>query len=148
MTKTRPRYETGKHHPGRDWGQLRMVGAIRLERRAASLRCTRAASSESALGYVPLSRTGAELLFETLSQRHERGAHHRHLQLCRSEEWTGIFASERLTGALLDRLTHHVHILEMNGDSYRLKQSKSRRRRTPQPTEEAFDAETGEITVP
>ena len=44
-------------------------------------------------------------------------------------EWTEAFGSERLTGALLDRLTHHVHILEMNGDSYRLKQS--RRKRTP-----------------
>ena len=41
-----------------------------------------------------------------------------------------MFASERLTGALLDRLTHHVHILEMNGDSYRLKQSKHRPRVT------------------
>ena len=41
-----------------------------------------------------------------------------------------MFASERLTGALLDRLTHHVHILEMNGDSYRLKQSKRRQRGT------------------
>ena len=39
-----------------------------------------------------------------------------------------MFASERPTGALLDRLTHHVHILEMNGDSYRLKQSKRRQR--------------------
>ncbi len=37
------------------------------------------------------------------------------------DEWTTVFGSERLTGALLDRLTHHVHILEMNGDSYRLK---------------------------
>ena len=37
------------------------------------------------------------------------------------DEWTDVFGSERLTGALLDRLTHHVHILEMNGDSYRLK---------------------------
>jgi len=46
------------------------------------------------------------------------------------DEWTGVFASERLTGALLDRLTHHVHILEMNGDSYRLKQSKRRQRQT------------------
>ena len=35
------------------------------------------------------------------------------------DEWTEVFGSERLTGALLDRLTHHVHILEMNGDSYR-----------------------------
>jgi DNA replication protein DnaC len=38
------------------------------------------------------------------------------------QEWTGVLGSERLTGALLDRLTHHVHILEMNADSYRLKQ--------------------------
>ena len=41
---------------------------------------------------------------------------------------TSVFSSERLTGALLDRLTHHVHILEMNGDSYRLNQSKRRAR--------------------
>ena len=40
------------------------------------------------------------------------------------DEWTEVFGSERLTGALLDRLTHHVHILEMNGDSYRLKGSR------------------------
>jgi hypothetical protein len=40
-------------------------------------------------------------------------------------EWTEAFGSERLTGALLDRLTHHVHILEMNGESYRLKDSKA-----------------------
>ncbi len=44
-------------------------------------------------------------------------------------ETTEVFGSERLTGALLDRLTHHVNILEMNGDSYRLNQS--RRRQTP-----------------
>ena len=42
------------------------------------------------------------------------------------QEWTSVFASERLTGALLDRITHHVHILEMNAESYRLKQSRTR----------------------
>jgi hypothetical protein len=46
------------------------------------------------------------------------------------DEWTGIFGAERLTGALLDRLTHHVHILEMNGDSYRLKASRRQKRVT------------------
>ncbi|MCX7309801.1 MAG: ATP-binding protein, partial [Afipia sp.] len=46
-------------------------------------------------------------------------------------------ASERLTGALLDRLTHHVHILEMNGDSYRLKQSKRRSRNAPDEASQA-----------
>ena len=44
------------------------------------------------------------------------------------DEWTEVLGSERLTGALLDRLTHHVHILEMNGASYRLQQSKQRQR--------------------
>ena len=44
------------------------------------------------------------------------------------DEWTEVFGSERLTGALLDRLTHHVHILEMNGESYRLAQSRTRNR--------------------
>ena len=75
------------------------------------------------LGFVPLSKTGAELLFEIFSQRYERGS-----ILVTSnlpfDEWTEIFGSERLTGALLDRLTHHVHILEMNGESYRLKQAR------------------------
>jgi DNA replication protein DnaC len=78
------------------------------------------------LGFVPLSKTGAELLFELISQRYERGA-----TLITSnlpfDEWTETFGSERLTGALLDRLTHHVHILEMNGDSYRLGQSRARK---------------------
>lgn len=44
------------------------------------------------------------------------------------DEWTEIFGSERLTGALLDRLTHHVHILEMNGESHRLNQSQKQRK--------------------
>ena len=43
------------------------------------------------------------------------------------DEWSSVFGSERLTGALLDRLTHHVHILEMNGESYRLRKSRKRR---------------------
>ncbi len=75
------------------------------------------------LGFVPLSRTGAELLFEVFSQRYERGS----ILVITNlpfDEWTEVFGSERLTGALLDRLTHHVHILEMNGDSYRLRHSR------------------------
>ena len=78
------------------------------------------------LGFVPLSKTGAELLFELISQRYERGA-----TIITSnlpfDEWTGTFGEERLTGALLDRLTHHVHILEMNAPSYRLAQSRARK---------------------
>jgi DNA replication protein DnaC len=82
------------------------------------------------LGFVPLSKSGAELLFEVFSQRYERGS-----TLVTSnlpfQEWTEVLGSERLTGALLDRLTHHVHILEMNGESYRLKQSKRKRGSPP-----------------
>ena len=79
------------------------------------------------LGDVPLSEVGAELLFEVFSQRYERGSIVVSSNLP-FEEWPSIFRSERLTGALLDRLTHHVHILEMNGESYRLKQSAGRRK--------------------
>ena len=65
------------------------------------------------------------MLFEVFSRRYERGS-----VLVASnlpfDEWTSVFGSERLTGALLDRLTHHVHILEMNGDSYRLNASRRR----------------------
>ena len=82
------------------------------------------------LGFVPLSKSGAELLFEVFSQRYERGS-----TLVTSnlpfQEWTEVLGSERLTGALLDRLTHHVHILEMNGESYRLKQRKRKRASQP-----------------
>ena len=75
------------------------------------------------LGFVPLSKTGAELLFEVFSQRYERGSILVTTNLP-FDEWTEFLGSERLTGALLDRLTHHVHILEMNGESYRLRQSR------------------------
>ena len=77
------------------------------------------------LGFVPLSKTGAELLFELISQRYERGATMITSNLP-FDEWTETFGSERLTGALLDRITHHVNILEMNGESYRLAQSRAR----------------------
>ena len=81
------------------------------------------------LGYVPLSTTGAELLFEVFSRRYERGS-----VLVTSnlpfDEWTSVLGAERLTGALLDRLTHHVHILEMNGESYRLQASHRRQSRS------------------
>ncbi len=103
------------------------------------------------LGYVPLSPTGAELLFEVFSQRYERGS-----TIVTSnlpfEDWTSVLGSERLTGALLDRLTHHVSILTMNGDSYRLRQSTGRRRSAAKAEQnqatELVDTDTGEILTP
>ena len=100
------------------------------------------------LGYVPVSATGAELLFEVFSQRYEHGSTIVTSNLT-FEEWTSVLGSERLTGALLDRLTHHVHILTMNGDSYRLAQSTARRRLSTKANlpagAETIDPETGEI---
>ena len=75
------------------------------------------------LGFVPLSRTGAELLFEVCSRRYERGSILVTTNLP-FDEWTEVFGSERLTGGFLDRLTDHVHILEMRGESYRLKEKR------------------------
>ena len=75
------------------------------------------------LGFVPLSKTGAELLFEVFGQRYERGSIMVPTNLP-FDERTEVFGSESLTGALLYRLTHHAHILEMNGESYRLRQSR------------------------
>jgi DNA replication protein DnaC len=80
------------------------------------------------LGYVPFSKTGAELLFEVVSRAYERTS----LIVTTNlpfEAWTEVMGTERLTGALLDRLTHRIHILEANGESYRLRESKGRLKR-------------------
>ena len=109
------------------WKRKEIISAICFtKRKLASLKLL----IIDELGFVPLSKTGAELLFEVISQRYERGS-----ILATSnlpfDEWTEIFGSQRLTGALLDRLTHHVHILEMNGDSFRLKQSRQTNQHQP-----------------
>ena len=77
------------------------------------------------LGYVPFSKTGAELLFEVVSRAYEQQS----LMVTSNlpfEEWNEVFGSERLTGALLDRITHRCHIIEAKDDSYRLEQAKKR----------------------
>ena len=79
------------------------------------------------LGYVPFSKAGAELLFDVVSRAYERTS----LIVTTNlpfENWVEVLGNERLTGALLDRLTHRVHILEANGESYRLKEAKERRK--------------------
>ena len=69
---------------------------------------------------MPFSKTGAELLFELFAERYERGSVIVTTNLP-FDQWTEVLGSERITGALLDRLTHRMHILEMNGESYRFK---------------------------
>jgi DNA replication protein DnaC len=77
------------------------------------------------LGYVPFSKAGAELLFEVVSRAYEQTSLIVSTNLP-FENWTEVMGSERLTGALLDRLSHRIHILEANGQSYRLKESRRR----------------------
>ncbi len=79
------------------------------------------------LGYVPASKVGAELLFDVIATAYERNS----LIITTNlpfENWIEVLGSERLTGATLDRLTHRCHILETNGESYRLQDAKRRRR--------------------
>ncbi len=74
------------------------------------------------LGYLSFSRSGAELLFQVFADRYERGS-----ILITSNlpfgEWGQVFQGERMTAALLDRFTHRCHIFEMNGESYRFRES-------------------------
>jgi DNA replication protein DnaC len=84
------------------------------------------------LGYVTMSRGGVELLFRVFADRYERGSILVTSNLPFSE-WGQIFQGERMTAALLDRLTHHCAIFEMNGESYRFRESmKSKKGRKPE----------------
>lgn len=74
------------------------------------------------LGYIPFSKTGAELLFQFCSARYERGS----LIITSNLEfprWTEVLGDEQMTAALLDRLTHNAHILNINGESFRFRQA-------------------------
>lgn len=73
------------------------------------------------LGFIPLSDIGAQLIFQFCSTLHERVALIVTTNL-HFADWTQVFGNERLTGALLDRLTHRAHILEFLGESYRFRQ--------------------------
>jgi len=82
------------------------------------------------VGFVPFTPEGARLLFQAFSERYLKGS----LLITSNLEfsrWLEVFGDERLTGALLDRLTHHCHVLEFNGDSYRFKESLRQREETP-----------------
>jgi len=74
------------------------------------------------LGYLSFSRAGAELLFQVFADRYERASLLLTSNLAFSD-WGQVFQGERMTAALLDRLTHRCHIFEMNGESYRFRES-------------------------
>jgi DNA replication protein DnaC len=74
------------------------------------------------LGYLSFSRAGAELLFQVFADRYERASLLITSNLAFSD-WGQVFQGERMTAALLDRLTHRCHIFEMTGESYRFRES-------------------------
>ena len=74
------------------------------------------------LGYVSFSRNGVELLFRLLTDRYERSSALITSNLAFAD-WAQVFQGERMTAALLDRMTHRCHIVEMNGESYRFRES-------------------------
>jgi DNA replication protein DnaC len=79
------------------------------------------------IGYVPFSEKGAQLFFQVVAQSYERQSLIMTTNLDFSQ-WPQVFGSEQLTGALLDRLTHHAHILTMNGESFRFRESMNKKK--------------------
>jgi DNA replication protein DnaC len=83
------------------------------------------------LGYLSFSRSGAELLFQVFAERYERRSILVTSNLAFSE-WGSVFQGDRMTAALLDRLTHRCEIFEMNGESYRFRESmKAKKQKDP-----------------
>jgi len=80
------------------------------------------------LGMVPFHQDAANLLFQVINDRYEQRSTIITTNLP-FPEWTQLFGTQQLTAALLDRLTHRCHILEMNGESYRFKESLGRQKK-------------------
>ncbi len=114
------------HQPGTRCSSLSRAFFIASSARLRSVisRCIRSVAPENTTKFTANCRDASYLLVD-ISLAVDIRTRIRWLKTSKRSEWTEVFGSERLTGALLDRLTHHVHILEMSGESFRLKQSRS-----------------------
>lgn len=95
------------------------------------------------LGYLPIDKEGANLLFQALSERYEKGSTIITSNLAFSD-WGEVFPNERAAGALIDRLTHHCHIIEMYGDSFRFKDGLSKREKSKESGQEQKESKKEE----
>ncbi len=94
----------------------RLLGRLQLKMRSVHLLII------DELGFVPFDRTGGELLFNLIADRYERRSTLVTTNLAFSE-WVQVFGDEKLTTALLDRLSHHAQVLTTKGRSYRTKRT-------------------------
>ena len=85
------------------------------------------------IGYIPIDRQGANLFFQLISRRDERGS----ILLTSNQSvgaWGEVFGDTVIAGAILDRLLHHASTIQIKGESYRLKEKRRAGLLRPQPT--------------